>query len=56
VLPPVTFNEVGQRPLFGSEGLHTVWIYTIDYFRPCQRNPHANDCSDVKTNSHGSGA
>ena len=29
VLPAMTFNEVGQRPLFGSEWLHTVWIYTI---------------------------
>src|ERR1035438_6596141 len=29
VLAPMTFNEVGQRPLFGSEWLHTVWIYTI---------------------------
>jgi hypothetical protein len=29
VLPPMTFNEVGQRPLFGSEWLYTVWIYTI---------------------------
>src|ERR1035441_4420787 len=38
VLPPMTFNEVGQRPLFGSECLHTVWIYTINYLRPCQRN------------------
>ena len=29
VLPAMTFNEVGQRPLFGSEWLHTVWIHTI---------------------------
>src|SRR5581483_3944154 len=29
MLPSMTFNEVGQRPLFGSEWLHTVWIYTI---------------------------
>ena len=38
VLPPMTFNEVGQRLLFCSEGLHSVWIHTIDYLRPCQRN------------------
>jgi hypothetical protein len=32
VLPPMTFNEVNQRPLFGSEWLHTVWIYTITIY------------------------
>src|SRR5260221_10076371 len=29
MLPPMTFDEVGQGPLFGSEWLHAVWIYTI---------------------------
>ena len=38
VLPPMTFNELGQRPLFCSQGSHSVWIHTINYFRPCQRN------------------
>jgi hypothetical protein len=29
VLPAMIFNKIGQRPLFGSEWLHTVWIYSI---------------------------
>jgi hypothetical protein len=28
VLPAMIFNEVGERPLFSSERLHTVYIYT----------------------------
>jgi hypothetical protein len=28
MLPPMTFNEVGKRPLFRSEWLNTVWIYS----------------------------